>query len=201
MNKTRVWLRMARKVFSIPYPRFILLDKTQIWLGMARKAFSIPYLRFILLDKTRIWLGMARKAFSIPYPRFIPLDKTRIWLEMARKAFYIPYPRFIFLDKTRIWLGKQVSQEFRYPSVRPPLIRPSVRYPSVRPYPRFILITLFKYIFVFCTINFFMKSNRFQIRQNTNTWICLPYLSSWRRHCSTWVRLYKTLNHLLFTVL
>ena len=34
-----------------------LLDKTRIWLGMARKAFYIPYPRFIHLDKTRIWLG------------------------------------------------------------------------------------------------------------------------------------------------
>ena len=119
---------MAPEAFYTPYPRFILLDKTRIWLGMARKAFYIPYPRFILLDKTRIWLGMARKAFNIPYPRFILLDKiTRIWLGMARKAFYIPNPRFILLDKTRIWLGKHVPQEFKIS------VRPSVRHSSVRP--------------------------------------------------------------------
>ena len=98
LDKTRIWLGMARKAFYIPYPRFIVLDKTRIWLGMARKTFYIPHPRFILLDKTRIWPGMARKAFYIPHPRFILLDKTRIWLGMARNTFYIPYPRFILLD-------------------------------------------------------------------------------------------------------
>ena len=57
---------------------YILLDKTRIWLGMARKAFYIPYPRFILFDKTRIWLKMAPEAFYTPYPRFILLDKARI---------------------------------------------------------------------------------------------------------------------------
>ena len=142
LDKTRIWLGMARKAFYIPYPRFILFDKTRIWLGMARKAFYIPYPRFILFDKTRIWLEMPRKAFYIPYPRFIRFDKTRIWLGMTRNAFYIPYPRFILFDKTRIWLGKHVSQEFMisvrpsatHPSVRPLLIRPSVS--AFHPKPR-----------------------------------------------------------------
>ena len=67
-------------LLNIPYPGSILLDKTRIWLGMARKAFYILCPRFILLDKTRICLEIARKTFYIPYLRFIISDKTRISL-------------------------------------------------------------------------------------------------------------------------
>ena len=80
---------MARKAFSIPYPRFTLLDKTRIWLGMAREAFYIPYPRFILLDKTRIWLG---KHVSQEFMISVRPSATH---PSVRHSSVCPYPRFI----------------------------------------------------------------------------------------------------------
>ena len=82
---------MARKAFSIPYPRFILLDKTRIWLGMARKAFYIPYPRFILLDKTRIWLG---KHISQEFMISVRPSATHPSVRPSVSAFY-PNPNRI----------------------------------------------------------------------------------------------------------
>ena len=98
---------MARKAFSVPYPRFILLDKTRIWLGMARKAFSMPYPRFILLDKTRIWLGKhVSQEFMISVRPSATHPSVR---PSVRHSSVRPYPRFILTLSHRCLTGLTCS--------------------------------------------------------------------------------------------